>query len=196
MTRQKRILPANIPVHVVHRGVNKCSIFITQDDYEQYLGFLEKALNTNECAMHSYVLMTNHIHLLLTPGKDSSVSKVLHATAGIYANYYNKTYNRTGPLWEGRFKSCSISNDRYFLACMRYIELNPVRAAMVTQPNEYIWSSYHFNALGKKNRFLKPHPCYSALAKNPVDTQKQYRLMFERNLNIYINSIAPKGTLN
>ena len=116
-------------------------------------------------AVHSYVLMTNHVHLLLTPSTDDGVSRLIQTLSSYYVRYINQTYDRTGTLWEGRYKSCLVDSEDYFLLVSRYIELNPVRARMVKHPSEYPWSSFHANAMGVPIKLLTSHYCYQSLGK-------------------------------
>src|SRR5688500_13119076 len=142
MARQRRLLPAGYPVHVVHRAVNRSTCFYRDTDYLSYLHLLAEHGRAFACAVHAYVLMSNHVHVLLTPDDGRGVSLLMKNVAQRYAQYVNRWHERTGALWEGRFKARVVTDDAYLLACHRYIELNPVRAGMVAHPSEYAWSSY------------------------------------------------------
>lgn len=133
-------------------------------------------------AIHAYVLMTNHVHLLATPEFEESLSKTMQSVGRRYVQYFNHTYQRTGTLWEGRYKSTLIQSERYLLTCMRYIELNPVRAAMVEHPADYPWSSYRANAQGEENVLLTPHLLYRRLGPTTEARHKAYRQLFRAQI--------------
>lgn len=183
MPRPKRICVPGLPHHLVQRGNNRQATFYDHTDYAVYLAFLEEAAAENGVAVHAYVLMTNHVHLLATPSDTTSLSKAVQSLGRRYVAYINKTHERTGTLWEGRFRSSVVDNDFYCLACYRYIESNPVRASIVPTPAEYRWSSYGSNALGKKDSLITPHSVYLALAQNRPARNVQYRRMFRDSLN-------------
>ncbi|MGC2047550.1 MAG: transposase, partial [Gallionella sp.] len=149
MARLPRFVLPGQPQHVIVRGNNRSEIFCADADYRFYLEKLQLACDKHGCDLHAYVLMTNHVHLLITPHEEQSLSKALQMLGRYYVQYYNHCYQRTGTLWEGRYKATLIDSEAYLLTCMRYIELNPVRAGMVAHPSEYPWSSYHHNALGQ-----------------------------------------------
>ena len=137
MPRKPRFNLVGIPQHVIQRGHNREPCFYAEQDYQQYLDDLKEVAKKYECCIHAYVLMTNHIHMLVTPMVDHGISNMMQALGRRYVYYINKSYHRSGTLWEGRYKSSLIDSDKYLLVCMRYIELNPVRAAMVEHPGEY-----------------------------------------------------------
>ena len=147
-----------LPYHVFQRGNDRNACFFDTEDREYYLGLLLQASDLYDVDLHAYVLMTNHIHLLLTPGCEDSISRMTRVVGSRYAQCVNKKYGRTGTLWEGRHKSCPVETTTYLLKCYRYIELNPVRAKMVSHPGEYPWSSYAANALGAHNDLVSAHP--------------------------------------
>jgi putative transposase len=144
---------------------------------------LREAGKQHHCLVHAYVLMTNHVHLLITPTDKGALSRCMQALGRRYVTYFNKTYHRTGTLWEGRYKSALVDNQTYLLMCYRYIELNPVRAAMVASPENYPWSSFHTNALGKSDLLLHPHEEYLALGVDAAQRQAAYRSLFENVLS-------------
>lgn len=183
MARLPRFVLIGQPQHVIVRGNNKEPIFYTDEDYQFYLDKLKLATNKHNCELHAYVLMTNHVHLLITPYKKDGLSKVMQMLGRYYVQYFNYTYERTGTLWEGRYKATLIDSEYYALTCYRYIELNPVRAEMVEHPSEYPWSSYHFNALGQSNECLKPHALYLSLGLNSIERETAYRLLFKHVIN-------------
>ena len=183
MPRRARITLADVPHHIIQRGNNRSACFYTDDDYFQYLDWLEKYSLEYDCQVHAYVLMTNHVHLLVTPSTSDGLAKMMKCLGQRYVQYINRTYSRSGTLWVGRFKSCITREDKYVLSCYRYIELNPVRANMVEHPGEYFWSSYRANAQLEPNKLISPHGAYLALGRNDEDRQKQYRELFKSELS-------------
>jgi len=183
MPRRPRIHIDNLPLHIVQRGHNQEACFFCNADYQTYLRLLGEVLKKESCTLHAYCLMTNHIHLLLTPEYAESVSSLIIALGRRYVQYINKAYHRTGTLWDSRYKSSLIQEETYLLACQRYIELNPVRASMVEEPALYRWSSYRFNGLGKANQYISPHPVYMSLGKNLKSRQAAYRGLFQSELD-------------
>ncbi len=165
MARKPRFYMPGVPAHVMQRGHNREPIFFKDVDYLEYLKIFKKVADRFECQIHSYVLMTNHVHFLLTPSYSESISLLFQNLGREYVCYVNKTYQRSGTLWGGRHKGCIIDSSCYFLRCMQYIELNPVRAGMVNDPNDYAWSSYKANALGAASVILIPHKEYLSLAE-------------------------------
>jgi len=182
MPRRPRISVAGLPQHVVQRGINREPCFFAEEDYHFYLHWLEKAAADWRCAIHGYVLMTNHVHLLLTPEIGTGAAKLMQAVGRRYVQYINRSYRRTGSLWEGHYKSNVVESEAYLLKCMRYIELNPVRAEMVSDPGHYRWSSYRHNGLGQADSRLTPHPLYLALDHDPGERQSAYRTLFRSEL--------------
>ncbi len=164
--------------HIIQRGNNREPIFVAVDDYPFYLECLQDAAKRYELSIHAYVLMTNHVHILASPKIKGSIPKTLQSVGRRYVQYFNYTYERTGTLWEGRYKATVIDSERYLLTCMRYIELNPVRADMVNHPREYPWSSYAANADGKENKLLTQHALYRQLGTNIAERQSVYRQLF------------------
>lgn len=178
MPRKPRFYLPGVPVHLVQRGNNRQAVFFAEEDYRTYLHWLEKGARIHGCAIHAYVLMTNHVHLLLTPADGKSASRLIQYVGRHYVPYVNYRYRRSGTLWEGRHKGCLVAQDRYFLACSRYIELNPVRARMVDTPDMYPWSSFRNNAAGESNALITPHVLYRALGKNTQERVYAYRALF------------------
>lgn len=179
MPRKKRFYQPDVPVHVFQRGHNREPVFFEDEDYLAYLRFLKASSDALGCLVHAYVLMTNHVHLLLTPKAADSVSVLFQDVGRQFVPYINKTYRRQGSLWEGRHKGNILESEDYLLTCMRYIEMNPVRAGMVAYPAQYRWSSYAVNALGFDNAIIKPHAVYLTLGKTPEERQTNYRELFE-----------------
>ncbi|MFV8816808.1 transposase [Haliea sp. E17] len=168
-----------LPVHVVQRGNNRQAIFFEQEDYLVYLSFIAEAIDRYGCYIHAYVLMTNHVHLLMTPLNHDAVSRSLQYTGRHYVPYVNNKLGRTGTLWEGRFKASIIDSDEYLLACYRYIEMNPVRAGMVTHPGSYQWSSHACNAFAREDSLVTPHANYLSLGATAKKRAQNYRRLFE-----------------
>jgi putative transposase len=183
MPRKPRFYLPDVPAHIVQRGNCRQAVFFSDEDYAAYLRWLHEACLKHGCRIHAYVLMTNHVHLLMTPNSRESISRAIQDTGRYYVRYVNRCHGKSGTLWEGRHKGCLISNDRYLLACMRYIELNPVRAGMVTHPADYAWSSYHSNAVGKACAMLEPHEVYLSLGATPPVRQLAYREFFRQPLD-------------
>jgi len=180
MARLPRLNIPGIPQHVVQRGNNRGACFFVDEDYEVYLDKLKYYCKKYKVNVHSYVLMTNHVHLLLTPETERGVSQLMQSLGRYYVRYINQIHNRTGTLWEGRYKSTLVDSDNYFLIVSRYIELNPVRANMVDNLTEYPWSSYHRNGLGKPCELITPHFLYQGLAKTDKTRQKRYKALFDK----------------
>jgi len=178
----RRILPG-IAVHVIQRGVNRVACFRTEADYLVYLSNLRQLSAKHGCEVHAYCLMTNHVHLLLTPGEAGSCTALMRDLGRRYVPYFNWRHERTGTLWEGRFRACLVESARYTLACYRYIELNPVRAGMVNHPGAYLWSSYAVNSGARSDAFVSPHPELLALSANAEDRQAAYRALFEEQVD-------------
>jgi putative transposase len=182
MARLPRFVIPGHPQHVIIRGNNRDPIFYTNSDYHYYLEKLQQACEKHDCDLHAYVLMSNHVHLLVTPNGKQGISKAMQMIGRYYVQYFNYRYQRTGTLWEGRYKATLIDSENYLLACYRYIELNPVRAGMVEHPSEYPWSSYPSNAAGKENMNLSPHLQYLKLAESAGLRQAAYRALFNDQL--------------
>ena len=179
MPRQPRYNLPGFPQHVIQRGNNRQAVFFDDGDYQRYLSDLNDIAIETGCQIHAFVLMTNHVHLLITPVVSNGISKLMQGLGRRYVGYINHAYQRTGTLWEGRYKASLVAEDNYFLACMRYIELNPVRAGMVEHPGAYRWSSYRYNAYGKRcGLTVTEHNQYRALAGNAVECQHCYRELF------------------
>jgi putative transposase len=183
MPRRARVHLDGVPLHIVQRGHNREPCFFADEDYGCYLYWLDRALKESGCALHAYVLMTNHVHLLATPAKAELVPGVLISLGRRYVQYVNRTYRRTGTLWDSRYKSSLVEAEGYLLACQRYIELNPVRAGMVDDPAHYRWTSYRANGLGQRDARLTPHPLYLALGHEDRDRQSAYRSLFRADLD-------------
>ena len=183
MARHARFIVPGHPQHIIQRGNNRDIIFVDEDDYRFYLENLQSTCQKFHCTIHAYVLMTNHVHLLLTPETKEGPGKVMQSVGRRYVQYFNYRYQRTGTLWEGRYKSALLDSEQYLLTCYRYIEMNPVRAGMVKDPAEYVWSSYLVNAHGKQDRLIDPHELYLRLANSVGERQAAYRALFSRHID-------------
>ena len=183
MARLPRYVLPGQPQHVIQRGNNRNVIFAAEDDYHFYLECLTDAARKYGCDIHAYVLMTNHVHLLATPHHEDSIAKTLQSVGRRYVQYFNQTYQRTGTLWEGRYKATLIDSEAYLLTCYRYIELNPARANMVSHPRDYPWSSYRCHADAEPNALVTDHALYRALGKTAEARQAAYRELFKAHLS-------------
>ncbi|HWU85519.1 MAG TPA: transposase [Rhodocyclaceae bacterium] len=181
MARLPRYIIPGQPQHIIQRGNNRQIIFAAEADYQFFRDALVAAAEKHALAIHAYVWMSNHIHLLATPGNNDSISKVFQSAGRRYVQYFNYTYRRSGTLWEGRYRATVVDSEHYLLTLMRYIELNPVRAGMVSHPRDYPWSSYAFNAQGEAGPntcWLKPHTQYARLGRSAEERQSAYRQLF------------------
>ena len=182
MPRRARLTLPNVPMHLIQRGNNRQACFYADEDYCFYLDWLAEYAVKTRCRIHAYVLMTNHVHLLVSADDAEGVGVLMKALGQRYVQYANRTYRRSGTLWEGRFRSCPTQEESYLLACQRYIELNPVRACMVEHPADYRWSSYRTNAQGEASSLLVPHPLYIALGADAESRRRASRELFRYEL--------------
>lgn len=183
MPRKPRMYLPGVPCHVIQRGNNRHPCFFDHQDYVYYMECLKEACSRYQVLVHAYVLMTNHIHLLMTPEDRTGISRVMQSIGRRYVQYINKAYQRTGTLWESRHKASLIDAERYLLTCYRYIELNPVTANMVRHPAEYPWSSYRCNALGEPNPVIENHELYRRLGVTRQERLEHYRALFSISLD-------------
>jgi putative transposase len=183
MARRPRLKLAGIPVHLIQRGNNRSACFFAEDDYQFYLDNLGDVCRKYKVKLHAYVLMTNHVHLLMTPKVGEGPSQVMKHLGQRYVQYVNRTYRRSGTLWEGRFRSSLVAEEEYCLGCHRYIELNPVRVGMVEHPGGYRWSSYGHNAQGLVDAVIRPHALYTGLGGTAPLRQEAYRELFRYQLD-------------
>ena len=182
MSRYARLAWPDVPLHIIQRGNNRQPCFFADADYRIYLAWLAEHADASACRVHAYVLMSNHIHLLVSFDRPGSPGALMKALGQRYTHYVNWRYQRTGTLWDGRYKSCLVQEGGYLLVCQRYIELNPVRAGMVDFPAQYRWSSYRGNAEGKADSLLRPHPVYACLGADGAERQRVYRGLFQEKL--------------
>jgi len=178
MPRGPRVVIPQVALHIVQRGHDRCDCFLHDTDHLVYLASLRDLLAATGCALHAYCLMTNHVHLLLTPPTINACASLMRNVGQRYVQYFNRRYQRSGTLWEGRFRSCLVDSARYVVACHRYIERNPVRAGMVASPSDYRWSSHKGNSGLAPNELLTPHPEYQALAVDERARHAAYRGLF------------------
>ena len=179
MARHPRFDLPGVPQHVIQRGNNRLPCFLDDADRQRYVECLAQGLTRFGCRLHAYVLMSNHAHLLLTPSERGAVSRLMHTFSRNYVGLFNGRHGRTGTLWEGRYKACLVESGQYFLACSRYIELNPVRAWMVAAAGDYRWSSFKANAESQADRLVTPHAEYLGLGVDPASRAAAYHTLFE-----------------
>jgi putative transposase len=182
MARLGRYFLPDQPLHVIQRGNNRAPIFFADNDYALYRAWLAEAARYYGCVVHAYVLMTNHVHLLVTPAEADALPRTMQSLGRRYVRHVNDAYERTGTLWEGRYRAAPIDAEDYFLACCRYIELNPVRARIVAHPRDYPWSSWGAHAQGKADPLAAEHPLYGALGQSAEERQTGYRALFRSAL--------------
>ena len=174
MARSPRITIPALPHHVVQRGNNRQAVFFDDDDYRLYLECLRQAKEKCSCRIYAYVLMTNHVHVLVEPTRERDLGRFMQSVGRRHVRRINAKYGRSGTLWEGRFKSAVVSRDEYLIVCSRYIEWNPVRAGIVKHPRDYRWSSYQHRALGSTDGLLDQDPWYAGLGGSATERQKAY----------------------
>ena len=182
MARAARIVIPDVSVHIVQRGHDGHDTFFNERDYIAYLDLLCEFAATTRCSVHAYCLMTNHVHLFLTPHAAHSCAMLMKNVSQRYVQRINRLRQRTGTLWEGRFYSCLVPTERYALNCYRYVECNPVKPGIVNRPGEYRWSSYRRNVEGLAGTFLIPHPAYLALAEDEGRRLQTYRALCDEPL--------------
>jgi putative transposase len=183
MARLPRISAGGYPHHVIQRGNNRQAIFHDTADRERYLALLQEVAAAHGIAVHAYVLMPNHVHLLVTPQAGDGISRFMQALGRRYVRWFNDRHGRTGTLWEGRFRSTVVDADRYLLACMRYIELNPVRAGLCVAPEQYRWSSFAHHAGLRVDPIVTDHALFWGLGNTPYERQSAYRRLFDADLS-------------
>ena len=197
MARLPRLSMIGTPQHIIQRGNNRQVCFASEEDLACYARWLTEYAQKYRVEIHAWVFMTNHVHLLVTPQENHAISNMMQAIGRRYVRYFNREYQRSGTLWEGRFKSCLVQTAHYFLQCQRYIELNPVRANMVADPADFAWSSYQCHGLGKVSAMHTPHAEYIALGASEKNRQSLYRdqfkVYFENELLIDIRESVNKG---
>jgi len=179
MARRPRNIVAGYPYHATVRGNNRQAIFLDDDDRRVYKSVLQEACAAHGLAVHAYALMTSHIHLVATPAKPDSLARVMQAVGRQYVRYFNRRHGRTGTLWEGRYRASIIQEDRYFLACQRYVETSPVKAGLAVAADAFAWSS-HAHHLGLvADALVSPHNLYWGLGNTPFERELAYRRLFD-----------------
>jgi putative transposase len=178
MARKTRIACSGYPLHVVQRGNNRAACFVDDKDRLLYLALVTEFARREQCAVHAYVLMTNHVHILSTGRADGAISRLMKRIGENYVPIFNRKHERTGTLWEGRFHCSVVDTESYLLSCYRYIELNPVRSGMVVAPGDYAWSSHGHNAEGRDCPMIDPHPAFLALGSTWDERRSVYKRHF------------------
>ena len=178
MPRRPRPIVPEVPLHITQRGIDRGPTFLADDDFAFYRHALRISSVEARCAVHAYALMTNHVHLLVTPADAMGPPTLMSAIGRRYVRYFNDRYRRTGSLWEGRYRCALVDTASYVLTCSRYIELNPVRAGLVDDPAAYEWSSFCYNAHGESDPVLSPHALYLALGEDDATRRAAYRALF------------------
>jgi putative transposase len=179
MPRPPRVVLPGHTLHLIQRGNDRRPCFLDDDDRTSYLATLLRVSERAHCDVHAYVLMSNHVHLLVTAREASAPARMMHALGTRYVRRFNDRHERTGTLWEGRYRSSLIDSDRYFFRCSRYIETNPVRAGMVSEPAGYRWSSFRSNAEGEPDVLVRQHPVYLSLGQWGAARREAYRALFD-----------------
>jgi putative transposase len=179
MARLPRLVIPNQPLHIMHRGNNRQGIFESEEDIVRIKEDICYALEKSGCQLHTYVIMTNHLHLLLTPESKEQLAVFMQAMANKYVRYFNAKHRRTGTIWEGRYKSCLVDSEQYLFTLYKYIEMNPIKANMVESLIDYPWSSYAHHALGQADALISEHPLYQTLGKNIEARCDAYQALFD-----------------
>lgn len=182
MPRRARLVLPGLPLHITQRGVNRCAIFVDDDDRHHYRRLLRKHCDASEVAINAYVLMDNHVHILASPPDAGTLAKAMRGCGQSYVRRFNEKHGRCGALWQERFGSFPVESDRHLLVVLRYIELNPVRAGMVVDPADHPWSSVHAHLGRRGDSMLTPHAGYLALGKSPTDRASTYRQLLDEGL--------------
>ena len=184
MARLPRLTLAGYPHHIIQRGNNRQPIFAAVADYQYLLHLFDENAKKFDVDVHAYVLMTNHFHLLATPKTDTGLPLLMQAVGRSYVRYFNHQQGRSGSLWEGRYRSTLIQTDRYLLACMAYIDLNPVRAGMVAEASDYPWSSHGFYVGARSDKLITPHALVWDLANTPFAREAAYADLVRRGVSV------------
>lgn len=183
MARLPRLVVPNQPHHVIQQGHDNQIVFRDTDDYVAFINWLREGSRQFKVAIHAYVLMTNHLHLLLTPSDETGLSKMMQWIGRHYVPYFNRKYHRSGTLWQGRYKATVLDADRYLMTCCRYIETNPVRSGLVSSAGDYSWSSYPHHIGIKSDPLVTDHPLFWALGNTPFDREIAYKALVEQGVN-------------
>lgn len=195
MARLPRLTLPGYPHHIIQRGNNRQAIFATTADYQALLGLIDVHAKKFGVDVHAYVLMSNHFHLLATPQTDTGLPQMMQAVGRSYVRYFNDLQGRTGTLWEGRYRSTLIQTERYLLACMAYIDLNPVRAGLVTEAVDYPWSSHGLYVGVRQDKLIAPHPLYWGLANTPFGREAAYADLVRAGISADQQAALTRSTL-
>ena len=193
MPRKRRFFIPEVPVHIMQRGHSRDPVFFEHQDYATYAHWLRESARAYSIDVHAFVLMTNHVHLLVTPHDAQSISKFVQNIGRRFTPYSNLKYQRSGSVWEGRFKACLVDSTEYLLTLMAYIELNPVRAGLVELPGQYLWSSFHHNIGDRTISVISEHEIYKNLSDTVSGRQREYARLFRNALGF--DQIGPKRGL-
>lgn len=196
MARLARLTLPGYPHHIIQRGNNRQAVFLCDADRLFFLDLLLNYSRQFQVALHSYVLMDNHFHLLATPQTERGVPQMMQALGRRYVRYFNDTYQRSGTLWEGRYKSTLVQAESYFLVCMVYCDLNPVRAGMVALPQDYPWTSYLHYIGAKQDRLITPHALFWALGNTPFARELAYAEMVRAGVSATQQALVTDATLH
>lgn len=183
MARLPRLTLPGLPHHVIQHGNNRAPIVVDDTDRQKLLDLIVEHAAATRVAVHAWVVMDNHFHLLLTPETDDGVPRMMQAVGRRYVRYFNDRHRRTGTLWEGRYKSTLVQTERYLLACMTYIDLNPVRAGLATEPAQHAWSSHRHYVGQVVLRGITPHPLYWSLGNTPFAREAAYAELVHAGLS-------------
>jgi putative transposase len=175
MARKRRCFVPGVTAHIIKRGNNRSAVFSRVDDYYHFLALLREAAARYETAIHAFALMTNHIHVMATPEEPGAIPSMMKELGERYSQYFNATYFRTGTPWDGRYRAYLLLDERYWLTCLRYVELNPVRAGMVMRAEDYEWSTYAAHAFGRRITWLESHPLFIGLGRSDAERAAAYR---------------------
>lgn len=196
MARLPRLTVPGYPHHVIQRGNNHQDIFLSVANYQYLLRLIAENAQKFEVDIHSYVLMTNHFHLLATPRTEAGLPQMMQAVGRSYVRYFNDMYGRSGTLWEGRYRSTLIQTDRYLLACMVYIDLNPVRAGLASDVRDYPWSSHAFYVGMRSDKLIIPHPLFWELANTPFSREAAYSELVQAGVSAHQQEMLTRSVLD
>lgn len=174
MARLPRLVVPHQPHHLIQRGNDRQLIFREAEDYQRFLAWLKESAREYKVAIHAYVLMSNHLHLLASPSTHEGLAQMMQRVGRYYVPWFNHKYGRSGTLFQGRFKTSLVDAEAYFMECSRYVELNPVRAQMVADPAAYPWSSYAHHAGLRPDALITDHALYWALGNTPFQREAAY----------------------
>ncbi len=195
MARLPRLTLANAPHHVIQRGNNRQAVFFEPPDYERMLALMAEQAPRFGVALHAYVLMENHFHLLATPTTDEGLPKFMQAVGRSYVRWFNDRHGRSGTLWEGRYRATVLQAERYLLTCMAYMDLNPVRDGLVAEARDYVWSSHRHYAGLRSDRLVTPHPLYWALGNTPFAREAAYADLVQAGIGRRDQTVLTDATL-